>query len=76
MPDMLIRDVPEPTHEAMKRRAEAAGMSLQSFVVKLFTDEAAKPSLEEWFAQLDALPPVHTTMTGAEAVQAARDELM
>lgn len=75
MPDMLIRNVPDDTHGELKRRAEAAGLSLQAFVVTLLNEEASRPTLVDWFAALDALPPVQTTMTGAEAVRAAREEL-
>jgi len=76
MGDMLIRDVPEEVHAELKRRAEAAGTSLQSYARRILLAEAARPSLDDWFRQLDALPPVRTSMTGAEAVQAARDELL
>lgn len=76
MTDVLIRDVPDDAHLELKRRAEQAGMSLQGYVRQMLLTEASRPPLDEWFSALDALPPVQTSMSGAEAVQAARDELL
>ncbi len=74
MPDMLIRDVPETTHEEMKRRAESAGMSLQVYVRDLLDAHVAKPFMTDWRDQVRALPPVQTTMTGVEAAAVSRED--
>lgn len=74
MPDMLVRDLSSSTLEELKRRAEAAGVSLQVYVVRLLHEHTAKPTVEQWLRRLDELPKVHATTTGAAAVSAARDE--
>lgn len=75
MPDILVRGVPQPAHEELKDRAEAAGLSLQGYVLQLLQLHAARPSVAQWLDRLDELPSVQTTTAGADAVEAARDEL-
>lgn len=74
MGDLLIRDLPDATHDELKRRAAAAGMSLQAYVTDLLEQHATKPTLKEWLRELDELPR-HPEISGAEAVRAAREEL-
>ncbi len=74
MPDMLIRSLDENTHLELKRRADAAGVSLQLYVTKLLADHVRRPTIEDWLAQLDGLEPVEG-ITGADAVVAARADL-
>ncbi|MEX2324641.1 MAG: hypothetical protein WD576_02730 [Nitriliruptoraceae bacterium] len=75
MGDLLIRGLPALTHQELKRRAGLAGMSLQAYVAQLLERSAATPSLEEWLLRLDELPR-HQDISGAEAVRAARDEML
>ena len=72
--DLLIRDLPMSTHEELKRRADLAGMSLQAYVAQLLERSTATPSLEQWLRGLEELPR-HAGVSGAEVVQAVRDEL-
>lgn len=74
MGDLLIRGVPAETHEELKRRADAAGTSLQAYVRSLLDQHTSKPSMTEWIENLGELPR-HPTASGADAVRAARDEL-
>lgn len=73
--DILVRDVPQDAHAELRRRAEAAGVSLQVYVLRLLQQHAARPSPEQWLERLDELPPVPTRTRGAEAVAAARHDL-
>ncbi|CAN5238775.1 hypothetical protein BH20ACT9_BH20ACT9_07530 [soil metagenome] len=75
MPDMLVRGLPEATHEELKRRADARGVSLQAYVLRLLQQHTARPPIEWWLQRLDELPKVHTRTGGAEAVAATREEL-
>ncbi len=75
MSDLLIRDLAVGTHEELKRRAHQAGMSLQAYVTQLLERSTATPSLDDWLNDLDGLPR-HREISGAEAVRAARDELV
>lgn len=74
MADLLIRDLNPEAHRELKRRADRAGQSLQSYVAQLLQAHVARPALVDWLAQLDELEPVRD-VSGAEAVSAARDEL-
>jgi len=47
MPNIQIRDVSIPVHEALVRKAELAGQSLQQFLSNQLAILAATPSLEE-----------------------------
>lgn len=47
MPSIQIKDVPEETHAALRRRAAAAHQSLQEYLRSHLIDEAAKPTLDE-----------------------------
>jgi hypothetical protein len=72
--DLLIRNLDPATHRELKRRAERAGQSLQAYVAGLLQTQTARPTLEDWLAELDEIPPV-VGVSGAEAVRSARDEL-
>ncbi len=56
--NMHIRDLDEPTHRELVRRADAAGMSLRSYVVEVLHRHAAIPTLEEWLDEVRADPPL------------------
>lgn len=47
MKSLQIRDVPEPTHSALKRRAAEAGMSLQEYLLSILNDFASRPTVAE-----------------------------
>lgn len=74
MGDLLIRGISQATHEQLKARAQAAGVSLQTYVARILERSAAMPTLPDWLAQLDELPR-HRQVSGAAAVRDARDEL-
>lgn len=75
MGDLLIRDLPVETHDELKRRAQAAGMSLQAYVVQVLGQHTVAPSLQEWLRGLVELPR-HPEVSGAETIRAVRDELL
>ena len=47
MKNIQIRNVPNRTHAVLRRRAEAAGMSLQEYLLGIVNQAAAKPTVEE-----------------------------
>lgn len=47
MPNVLVRDLPEPVHAALQRRAERRGQSLQQYLAGELKRLAEKPSLDE-----------------------------
>lgn len=56
--NMHIRDLDEPTHLELVRRAEAAGMSLRAYVIEVLQRHASLPTLEEWLDEVRADPPL------------------
>jgi hypothetical protein len=47
MANVQVRDVPDEIHEALVRRAEAAGQSLQQYLAGQLALIAATPTLDE-----------------------------
>jgi plasmid stability protein len=47
MPSIQIKDVPEETHAVLRRRAAAAGQSLQEYLRGRLIEEARTPTLDE-----------------------------
>jgi hypothetical protein len=47
MPSVQIKDVPESVHTVLRRRASAAGQSLQEYVLGRLTEDALTPTLDE-----------------------------
>ena len=47
MPNVLVRDLPEDVHGALLRRAEAAGKSLQQYLMSELTRLATTPTLDQ-----------------------------
>ena len=47
MPSIQIKDVPAPVHATLRRRAAAAGQSLQEYLLERLTEDATTPTLDE-----------------------------
>jgi plasmid stability protein len=47
MKNIQIRNVPDRTHAVLRRRAGAAGMSLQDELLSMVNEAAAKPTVED-----------------------------
>lgn len=48
MGDLLIRDLSPETHAELRRRAQDAGMSLQTYVARLLERSTAVPPVADW----------------------------
>ena len=55
---MHIRDLDETTHQALIRRAEAAGMSLRAYVVDVLQRHVSLPTLDDWLDEVRNEPPL------------------
>ena len=53
MPNVQVRDVPDEVHEALVRRAELAGQSLQQFLFAQLAAIAATPTLDEMLDRIE-----------------------
>jgi hypothetical protein len=47
MPSVQIKGVPDETHAVLRRRAAAAGQSLQEYLLARLVDEASRPTVDE-----------------------------
>jgi plasmid stability protein len=47
MPNILVRDVPDATHAALQRRAEARGQSLQQYLASELQRLVDRPTVDE-----------------------------
>jgi antitoxin FitA len=47
MPSIQVKDVPDDVHAVHRRRAAAAGMSLQEYLLARLTEDARNPTLDE-----------------------------
>ncbi len=73
MPDLLIRDLNPATHEALRRRAEAAGRSLQAEVHRILdsASRAADPSAARELA--DRIASALADRRHPDSAEAVRD---
>lgn len=47
MPSIQVKDVPDDVHATLRRRAAAAGMSLQEYLLGRLVEDAQTPTLDE-----------------------------
>ena len=70
--NIQIRNVPDEVHEVYKRRAAAAGMSLQEYLLADLTEQAGRPTMQEVLDRIASRKGGR--ITGPEAAQLIRDE--
>jgi plasmid stability protein len=71
--NIQIRNVPDDVHEVYKRRAAAAGMSLQEYLLSDLSVRATRLTMDEAMARIDR----HrrgSTVTVDDVVQAIRED--
>ncbi|MGI8710007.1 MAG: FitA-like ribbon-helix-helix domain-containing protein [Acidimicrobiales bacterium] len=52
MPNVLVRDIPDEVHAALRRRAEDRGQSLQQYLAVELARLVERPSVDELFARI------------------------
>ena len=72
MPNVQVRDVPEDVHEALVRRAQLAGQSLQQFLAAQLAMIAATPTIDEVLERIEHRPKGQ--LSAAEAIEAIDEE--
>ena len=65
MPNVQVRDVPEAVHEALVRRAELAGQSLQQFLAAELVRIAETPTLDEVLDRIERRAKGHLSRRDA-----------
>lgn len=74
MPTIQVKDVPAAVHVALRRRAAAAGQSMQEYVLGLLHAEATTPTLDEVLDRAGGRAGGRAGFdAAAEAVRAERD---
>jgi plasmid stability protein len=76
MPAVQIKDVPDDVHEVLRRRARAAGQSLQEYLRATLIAQARQPTLQEIFDEVERDPVTSSAPLEATTalVRAARDQ--
>lgn len=72
MPNVQVRDVPDEVHEALVRRAEHAGQSLQQFLSAQLATIAATPTLDEMLDRIERRPK--GPLSAKSAIEAIDEE--
>ncbi|WP_034269321.1 FitA-like ribbon-helix-helix domain-containing protein [Haloechinothrix halophila] len=54
MATIQVRDLPEEAYETIRRRARAAGQSIQAYMRDQIVDLASKPTKEEAWAAVES----------------------
>jgi antitoxin FitA len=72
MPHVQIRDVPDEVHQALVRRAEQAGQSLQQYLAAQLTLLAETPTLDEVLDRIEKRQK--GSLTGRDALAALAAE--
>jgi plasmid stability protein len=68
-----IKNVPDRVHRTLKARAAQAGLTLSDYLLKEISDVAARPTLDEVLAKLEARGPISKPFDSAAAVRAERE---
>lgn len=74
MPSIQVKDVPAEVHATLRRRAAAAGQSLQEYLLARLIAEATQPTIEEVLERAGQRAGGRvTTRDAVRAVRAERD---
>jgi antitoxin FitA len=74
MPSVQIKGVPPEVHKVLRRRAAAAGQSLQEYLLALLEEHARRPTLDEVLRRAGGRAEGSVPLADAvKAVRAERD---
>ena len=74
MPSIQVKDVPDDVHATLRRRAAAAGMSLQEYLLGRLIEDAQMPTLDEVLDRAGGRAGGKVSLkTAANAVRRDRD---
>lgn len=72
--NLQIKHIPEPLHEEIRRRAALRRQTVRDFILQLLERELARPTWDEWLAEVAAQPASTHEIDAAAAVGMARRE--
>jgi plasmid stability protein len=73
MPNVQIRYVPEDVHRALKEKAQAAGGSLNDYLLEVLMDAAQQMTLREWLDRAKARGPLWDPIPSEEIVRGIKE---
>ena len=73
MATIQIRNIPDDAYETLRRRAKAAGQSLQGYMRQRVTEFARMPTKVEAMAEIEAMLERHGGSTAT--IEQLRDDL-
>jgi len=74
VPSIQVKDVPPEVHATLRRRAAAAGQSLQEYVRQRLAEDARTPTLQEVLERAGGRAGGHVPLRAAvKSVRADRD---
>ena len=74
MPSIQVKDVPDEVHATLRKRAAAAGQSLQEYLLARLVAEATQPTIDEVLDRAGHRAGGRiTTRDAVRAVRAERD---
>lgn len=68
-----VRNVPDPLHRELVKRARARGQSLTAYVQEILEREVARPPAREVFDRVAGREPVDLGAPAAELLREERD---
>jgi antitoxin FitA len=69
-----VKNVPEPVHSELRRRADQEGLTIRDYVLKLIEKDQRLPSKRDWLERVAELEPVQVPQPAAEVVREGREE--
>ena len=70
--NLQVRDIPDPLHRELKRRARSRGESLTDYVQGILEREVARPPAEEVFRRIRSRRPVDLGVPAADLIRKER----
>jgi len=75
MAETFLKQLPDPLHDELRRRAAAEGTTMSDLVLRMLRVQLSLPSTREWLAEVEATrtgAPIEVDM--AALMAAVRDE--
>ena len=74
MANLQVKDLPDPLHEELRRRARLEGITVRTYVLRLIEADQQVPARADWLARLRARRPVELGRPVHELVAADREQ--
>ncbi|HET6360630.1 MAG TPA: hypothetical protein VFH11_01075 [Gemmatimonadota bacterium] len=71
--NLQVRDIPDPLHRELKRRAKERGETLTDYVQSILEREVARPPAEEVFRRIASRRPVDLRKSAADLIREERE---